>query len=75
MTATEMNPLLGAQVYLEPVRGLLVSCIVTNVKTAYGHQRVEITPQAGRGRCWVAAGSVTPAPQGPKPEGAQHGRS
>jgi hypothetical protein len=54
LTPNEMAELLGAPVTLQPIRGLRVACIITNVKISYGHQRVQIQPVAGEGRAWVS---------------------
>lgn len=75
MTIREMNRLLGTQVFVEPIPGLRVACTVTNAKTSYGHPRLEITPQAGSGRAWVGAASVTASGETAQPEGAKHGRA
>ncbi len=61
-TVREMNTRLGARVYLEAAPGLRVLCTVTNAKSSYGKERLEIAPVAGEGKAWVNASSVTPVP-------------
>jgi hypothetical protein len=61
MTAREMNPLIGTQVYLEAAPGLQVLCEVTNAKTVFGDARVELAPVEGKGSAWVNVSRVVPA--------------
>jgi hypothetical protein len=60
MNALEMFVLVGRHVFLEPARGLRIRCRVTNAKTSYGRNRLEIEPITGEGRAWVDASSVAP---------------
>jgi hypothetical protein len=62
MTARELFRLVGTQVLVEPIAGLRILCHVTDAKTSYGHQRLEIAPVTGEGRAWVNARSVDPVP-------------
>lgn len=61
MSMEELVSLIGTPVFLEPIRGLFIRCRVTNVKTAYGHQRVEIAPLSGEGRAWVSLAAIQDA--------------
>lgn len=67
MTASEMSAAIGTLVYLEAVPGLRVLCLITNAKSSYGKQRLEIVPLRGTGKAWVNAASVSAsAPEVPE---------
>ena len=59
MTAAEMQELINRHVYL-PTDGLLVECVVSNVKVSYGKLRLRVIPISGRGETWVDAARVRP---------------
>ena len=59
MSYTEMQELINQRVYL-PTDGLLVECLVKNVKAAYGRLRVQVIPMSGKGETWVDASRVRP---------------
>jgi hypothetical protein len=73
MTALEMNDVIGAQVFLEAVPGLQVRCLVTNAKTSYGRQRLQIIPLNGKGQAWVNLERVTFAEPELDGQGGRHG--
>jgi hypothetical protein len=73
MTALEMNDVIGAQVFLEAVPGLQVRCLVTNAKTSYGRQRLQIVPLSGKGQAWVNSERVTFAEPEIDAPGGRHG--
>jgi len=57
MSYAEMQTLINQRVYL-PSDGLLIECVVKNVKAAYGRLRVQVIPMSGRGETWVDASRV-----------------
>ena len=57
----ELIGLIGTHCFVEPHPGLRIRCRITNVKTAYGRQRLEIEAIEGEGRTWVNAESVSAA--------------
>ena len=60
MTAHEMQEMINMRVYLPVDGGLLVECVVSNVKVSYGKLRVRVMPISGQGETWVDAARVRP---------------
>ena len=58
MTVEEMQELINQHVYLPIEGGLLIECVVSNVKMSYGKRRVRVIPLAGKGETWVDAARV-----------------
>ena len=62
MTAREMMPAIGQEVYLR-VEGspnpMYVLCRVEDVKNAYGRVRVNVSPLRGKGLQWVELSRIT----------------
>lgn len=69
---SENKSAVGRHIYLEPIIGLQVRCIITDEKTPYGRTRYEVTPVAGSGRAWVLATNTRPCPE-TRPETTQTG--
>lgn len=62
MTANEMTPALGQQVYLVLDRELRFLVEVLDVKFSWGKPRLQVTPIAGKGTRWVDLSSVQSLP-------------
>jgi hypothetical protein len=58
MTARKMQQHIGRLVFFEAAPGLVVLCIVRDVRVAFGRVDVEIEPAKGSGSTWVQAPSV-----------------
>jgi hypothetical protein len=43
----------------------VIAVEITGLKSAWGHDLLEIEPLAGAGRCWVRATEVAPLPETP----------
>lgn len=57
MTARDLQAKIGKLCYLQ-ANGLEVLCQIRDAKASYGRLRVQIEPQAGKGRAWVSISSV-----------------
>ena len=55
MSTEEIEELINQHVYLPVEGGLLIECVVSNVKMSYGKRRVRVIPLAGKGETWVDA--------------------